>query len=75
MNTFKRYLKEPITSAVIRSHRYFLFKTLASEISKIIIMGILFHEHITLYFFALFVMIFLRTSMGGLHFYTYAGCL
>lgn len=76
MNTFKRYLKDTYNlSSYQVAQIFFLFKTLASEISKIIIMGILFHDHFTLYLFALFVMISLRSSMGGLHFYTYAGCL
>ena len=53
----------------------FLFKTLLSELSKMLIMGIIFHNQLTLYLFALFVMLFLRCSTGGLHFYTYWGCL
>lgn len=53
----------------------YLFKTVTSELSKMIIMGILFHDRLGLYFFALFVMLFLRTSTGGLHFYTYTQCL
>lgn len=53
----------------------FLFKTLLSELSKMLIMGILFHNQLTLYLFVLFVMLFLRCSTGGLHFYTYWGCL
>ncbi len=53
----------------------FLFKTLFSELSKMLIMGILFHNQLTLYLFVLFVMLFLRCSTGGLHFYTYWGCL
>lgn len=53
----------------------YLFKSIASEISKILIMGIIFHNQLSLYLFALFIMLFLRISMGGLHFYTYAGCL
>lgn len=53
----------------------FLFKTLLSELSKMVIMGLLFHKHFFVYCFALFVMVFLRTTTGGLHFYTYWGCL
>lgn len=53
----------------------FLFKSLFSEFSKMLIMGILFHDKLPDYFFALFIMLFLRCTMGGLHFYTYAGCL
>lgn len=54
---------------------FFLFKTLLSELSKMIIMGVIFHKHFLIYCFALLVMIFLRTTTGGLHFYTYWGCL
>ena len=53
----------------------YLFKTIASEISKMLIMGILFHKQLLFYIFALLIMIFLRSAMGGLHFYTYFGCL
>lgn len=54
---------------------FFLFKTIFSEVSKILIMGFLFHEKLPLYIFALFVLIFLRSFMGGIHFYTYLKCL
>lgn len=54
---------------------FFLFKTIASELSKMLIMGLLFHNNLKLYLFALFIMLFLRCTMGGLHFYTYIGCL
>lgn len=53
----------------------FLFKTILSEASKILIMGILFYRRLPLYLFALFVMAVLRSLMGGLHFYTYLNCL
>lgn len=53
----------------------YLLKTIFSEISKIVIMGILFHNRLGLYVFALIVMIFLRSTTGGLHFYTYLQCL
>lgn len=53
----------------------FLLKTILSESSKILFMGILFHSRIKLYLFALFIMLFLRCTTGGLHFYSYAGCL
>lgn len=54
---------------------FFLFKTVFSEVSKILIIGLLFYRQLPLYIFALFVMIFLRSFMGGLHFYTYLNCL
>lgn len=53
----------------------FLFITLASEISKILIMGIFFYNKLPLYFFAIFVMLCLRSTTGGIHFYTYVSCL
>ena len=76
METLKKYLKTTYhLSSYQTAQIIFLFQTIFSEISKIVIMGILFHDKLSLYLFALFIMIFLRCSMGGLHFYTYAGCL
>ncbi len=76
MEQIKKHLKDTYhLSSYQVAQIFFLFKTIASEISKILIMGILFHNQIPLYLFALFIMIFLRSAMGGLHFYTYAGCL
>mgnify|MGYP002512619896 FL=1 len=49
-------------------------KTLASELSKLLIMGIIFHDRLDLYTVALFVMIFLRTATGGLHCNRYISC-
>ncbi len=57
------------------SQIFFLFKTLFSEISKILIMGVLFFNQLPQYLFALFIMLFLRCATGGLHFYTYLQCL
>ena len=54
---------------------FFLFKALGSEFSKMLIMGILFHDRFLEYLFALGIMLCLRCSTGGLHFYTYFGCL
>ncbi len=53
----------------------FFFKTIFSEASKMVIMGILFRNHFSEYLFALCVMLGLRCTTGGLHFYTYFGCL
>lgn len=53
----------------------FLFKTLLSEFSKMLIMGILFYGHWGEYCFALLIMLFLRSTTGGIHFDTYIGCL
>lgn len=49
-------------------------KTLASEFSKLIIMGILFHNILGIYAFAVAVMLLLRSSTGGLHCRTYLSC-
>ena len=49
----------------------FLFKTIFSEFSKIMIIGLLFHNQLEAYLFALCIMLFMRCSTGGLHFYTY----
>lgn len=72
----KKYLKEKhhLSNYEIAQIE-FLLKTISSELSKMIIMGILFHKHMVLYLFALCIMIYLRSTTGGLHFYTYIGCL
>lgn len=76
MEKFRKHLKDTYHLSNYQiSQIFFLFKTLASEVSKILIMGILFHNQLSLYLFALVIMLFLRSAMGGLHFYTYAGCL
>ena len=53
--------------------KYF-FKTVTAEFSKLAIMAFLFRDKIGLYFFAITVMLLLRTSTGGLHCKTYWGC-
>ena len=76
MEQLKKYLKDTYHLSNYQiAQIFFLFKTIASEFTKIVIMGILFHDKIMIYLFALLVMVFLRSAMGGLHFYTYAGCL
>lgn len=52
----------------------YLFKTVAAEFSKLAIMAFIFRDKIGLYFFAVTVMLLLRTSTGGLHCKTYWGC-
>lgn len=52
----------------------YLFKTVAAEFSKLAIMAFLFRDKLGLYFFAVTVMLLLRTSTGGLHCKTYWGC-
>lgn len=76
MERIKAYFKKKYNlSGYQIAQIIFLFKTLGSELSKIVIMGLLFFNHISHYFFALFIMLFLRCTTGGLHFYTYLGCL
>ncbi len=53
----------------------FFFKTIFSELSKILIMGFFFRNELSVYGIALLAMLFLRTSTGGLHCKTYPGCL
>lgn len=76
MHIFRNYLRNKyhISNYQI-SQIFFLFKTLASEMSKIIIMGFLFSNQLSHYIYALFIMLFLRCTTGGLHFYTYTQCL
>lgn len=52
----------------------FVGKTVASELSKLLIMGIIFHDRLDLYTVAVVVMIFLRTATGGLHCNGYISC-
>lgn len=76
MELIKKHLKEKYQLSNYQIAQIsFLFKTFFSELSKMLIMGILFHNQLSLYLFTLFVMLFLRCSTGGLHFYTYWGCL
>lgn len=76
MDMIKRHLKENYHLSNYQIAQLgFLAKTIGSELSKIFVMAILFHDRIAEYFFALGIMLCLRCSTGGLHFYTYAGCL
>lgn len=76
MRLVKTYLKENYhVSNYQIAQIEFLFKTLFSELSKMLVMGILFYQYLDLYLFALCIMLYLRTTTGGLHFYTYIGCL
>lgn len=53
----------------------FLAKTLLSEISKILIIGLFFRKEIPFYIICMFILALLRTSTGGLHCKTYLSCL
>ena len=46
----------------------YMAKTLASEISKLLIMGFIFRDKLGIYVVTVAVMIFLRTATGGLFF-------
>ncbi len=52
----------------------YLAKTLVSEFSKLLIMGIIFHSMLGIYVFAVTVMLLLRTATGGLHCKKYVSC-
>lgn len=50
-------------------------KTVASELSKLLIMGIVFRDMLGIYAFAVMVMMLVRTATGGLHCKRYLSCL
>ena len=76
MSTIKLVLKEKYNLSNYQiAQLVFLLKTLSSELSKTLIMGILFRKYMSLYLFALLIMLCLRCTTGGLHFYTYLSCL
>ncbi|WP_160560836.1 accessory gene regulator B family protein [Parablautia muri] len=52
----------------------FTFKSIGSELSKLLIMGIIFHNDLGRYVFAVAVMMLLRTATGGLHCKKYITC-
>ncbi|WP_416388372.1 accessory gene regulator B family protein [Gallintestinimicrobium propionicum] len=53
----------------------YLIITFASEISKLVLLGILFYAKFDSFIFATLILLLLRMSSGGLHFKTYWGCL
>lgn len=72
----KQHLKEKYQLSTYQIAQIeFFFKNLLSELSKMLIMGIMFHRHLKIYFFLLFMMCLLRSVSGGIHFYTYKSCL
>lgn len=76
MNKIQLYIKEKYNLSNYQiAQLTFVFNNTFSELSKIIIMGILFHDHLSLFVFLLLQMCSLRVFSGGLHFYTYAKCL
>lgn len=76
MELIKRHLKEKYHLTNYETAKLvYLFKTLGSELSKMLLMGLLFYRQLPLYLFALILMLCLRSTTGGMHFYTYWGCL
>lgn len=54
---------------------HYLFLTLLSEVTKLILLSIIFYDDKKNFIFAAITLLFLRTASGGLHFNTYLGCL
>ncbi len=54
---------------------HFTFKSVGSELSKLLLMAIFFHDDLGRYVFAVMVMLLLRTATGGLHCKKYITCL
>lgn len=52
----------------------YLGKTFLSEFSKLLIMGIFFRKQLSVYLFAIVVMVLLRTATGGIHCRKYVSC-
>ncbi len=77
MNRFLNYLQRELgySNYQIQLIKYF-FKALLCESSKFILMGIFFYtiDFLLEYLIAIMVLMTVRTSLGGLHFKTYAGC-
>lgn len=76
MTSLKEHLKQKYGLSNYQiAQLAFVFKTVSSELSKMLIMGIIFHQHLKMYFFLLILMSCLRSFSGGIHFYTYWSCL
>ena len=76
MNNFKANIKQKYNISNYQAEQIiFVIKSLGSELSKMLIMGILFRNEILLFLFQLIFMCFLRSFSGGLHFYSYWSCI
>jgi accessory gene regulator B len=53
----------------------FTIKTLSSEVSKFLIMLLLFHKELPLFFTSMLLLCLIRSTAGGFHCNTYIGCL
>ena len=69
------YLKQELNFSdyQIAQLKYF-FLTLLSEISKLILMALLFRSQLGNYFYCIIILSALRLSTGGVHCNTYIGC-
>lgn len=52
----------------------YFFLTFFGELSKLLMLGFLFRNKISLFFWAVFILHLTRSSLGGLHCKTYWGC-
>ena len=52
----------------------YVIKTLSADISKVILLGIIFRNHFLSYIVAMTVLFLLRSFSGGIHNNTYIGC-
>lgn len=52
----------------------YVIKTLSADISKVIILGMIFHNYFLFYIVAMTVLFLLRSFSGGIHNNTYIGC-
>ena len=76
MNNFKANIKQKYNISNYQAEQIiFVIKSLGSELSKMLIMGILCRNEILLFLFQLIFMCFLRSFSGGFHFYSYWSCL
>ena len=76
MKNFKTNIKQKYNMSNYQVEQIvFVFKSVGSELSKMLIMGILFQNEILLFLFQLIVMCLLRSFSGGFHFYSYWSCL
>ena len=76
MNNFKANIKQKYNISNYQAEQIiFVIKSLGSELSKMLIMGILFRNEILLFLFQLIFRCFLRSFSGGFHFYSYWSCL
>lgn len=75
MKTIEQYLTESNKYTRYQVQKIiYVIKTLSADISKVIIMGIFFHNHFLSYIIAMTVLFLLRSYSGGIHNNTYIGC-